>query len=114
MEAAFILGWYAIFGVIGLNVLSAGAAAMLHIWRGAMRPRSRIALSAVIAGLFPASSIFPVVISEMGGSAGTETLIGLGVVSVVSVAVCGLLSLPLGIVVSRKLEGGRDRSEIFE
>ncbi|AKH41282.1 uncharacterized membrane protein YozB (DUF420 family) [Altererythrobacter atlanticus] len=111
----FIFAWMLIAGTLALNVLSAGMAAILHIWRGEMRQHSRITLSALIAALFPLSGVLFVAAAEaFMGPDGVTVFFGVVIIMALAMVVGGLLALLMAIIVTRRLAGGQDRSAVFE
>lgn len=109
-----ILIWMGLFWIIGINGFAAGLAAVLYLWRGQYRHRSRTLLASALTGALPASMFIAIGAMDSTLSAGMETGIGFTVAFVFALVINGLFSLPGAIIVSRKLDGGGDAFRSFE
>ena len=107
------MGWVLFATAVGLNFVAAGAAAILHVWRSKARRSGRIAVAATVAGFFPASIMLAALGEQLVFGSGGEGGILLMVVLAVF-AVGGAVSLPLAVMVSRKLDGGGEAFREFE
>jgi hypothetical protein len=111
MAEISILAWVGIVIVVGLNGFAAGAAAVLHLWRGRMAHGARSMLAAALAGALPASFMIVVPMAESGmGGQFTIFLLAFAVIFAGATAI----SLPGAIIISKKLAKPGEEYRAFE
>lgn len=106
--------WILLVALVGLNGFAAGVAAVLHLWRGAVRQRVRIIQAATATGLLPVAMVALPMFVQLGGSGGVPELVGTVIGMVLLLGLGALVSLPGAIVITRKLAGGGDAYKSFE
>ncbi len=90
-----------VFFLLALNLIAAGFVAIAHVWRPAWSHQRRVTCAAIASGAMPlamaAGALLPDALSS--GSDLLVSSFGLAVI----LAIGGAVSLPLALVISRKL-----------